>query len=82
MEDWQKEIKAVDKPGNRVKYQQWFREKLRHPIGLKTLMLREISSRVFKTTVCPYAKDEILDFCDEMLRTEMTHAIYTSITRV
>ena len=69
IKELQKEIKAVDKPANRINYQRWFKEKLKHPIGLKTLVLREISSRVFKTTVRLYAKDEILDFCDEMLRT-------------
>ena len=68
IKELQKEIKAVDKPANRMNYQRWFKEKLKHPIGLKTPVLREISNRVFKTTVRPYAKDEILDFCDEMLR--------------
>ena len=69
IKELQKEIRAVDKPANRMNYQRWFKEKLKQPIGLKTPVLREISSRVFKTAVRPYTKDEILDICEEMLTT-------------
>lgn len=61
-----REIKAVDKPANRTDYQRFFKEKLEHPIGLKTPVLRKVSNSVFKT-VSQLGKDEILTICDEML---------------
>lgn len=61
-----REIKAVDTPANRIDYQRFFKEKLEHPVGLKTPVLRGVSDRVFKT-VKQYGKNEILDICDEML---------------
>jgi 3-methyladenine DNA glycosylase AlkD len=61
-----KEIKAVDKPANRTDYQRFFKEKLKHPVGLRTPVLRAVSNKVFKS-VKPYGKDGTLDICDEML---------------
>jgi 3-methyladenine DNA glycosylase AlkD len=60
------EIKAADKPANRVNYQQFFKEKLEHPVGLRTSVLRGISSRGFKR-VKPLGRDAILDLCDALL---------------
>jgi 3-methyladenine DNA glycosylase AlkD len=62
-----REIKAVDRPSNRMDYQRWFKEKLKHPIGLKTPVLRKVSNQVFRSAVRPYSKNEVLDICDEML---------------
>ena len=62
-----KEIRAVDKPANRMNYQRWFKEKLERPEGLKTPVLRKVSNKVFRTTVRAYERDEILNICDEML---------------
>ncbi|MFH1314047.1 MAG: DNA alkylation repair protein [Candidatus Eisenbacteria bacterium] len=61
-----KEIKAVDKPANRTDYQRFFKEKLEHPVGLRTPIVRGVSNKVFKT-VRSCDRDEILDICDEML---------------
>jgi len=61
-----KEIKAVDKPANRTDYQRFFKEKLEHPVGLRTPVLRAASNKVFKS-VKPYGKYSILEICDEML---------------
>jgi 3-methyladenine DNA glycosylase AlkD len=61
-----REIKAVDKPANRTNYQRFFKEKLEHPVGIKTPILRTVSKKVFKD-VKAYGKDGILDICDEML---------------
>jgi 3-methyladenine DNA glycosylase AlkD len=63
-----KEIEAVDKPANRTDFQRFFKEKLEHPVGLKTPVLRGVSNKVFKT-VKPLGKDDVLDICDEMLAT-------------
>jgi 3-methyladenine DNA glycosylase AlkD len=62
-----REIDAVDKPSNRMDYQRWFKEKLKHPTGLKTPVLRKVSNRVFRSEVRQYPKDEVLDLCDVML---------------
>ncbi len=61
-----KEIKAVDKPANRTNYQRFFKEKLEHPVGLRTPIVRGVSNKVFKT-VKSRDKDEILDICDQLL---------------
>ena len=61
-----REIKTVDTPANRTDYQRFFKEKLEHPVGIRTPVLRGVSNKVFKT-VKPYGKNEILDICDEML---------------
>jgi 3-methyladenine DNA glycosylase AlkD len=62
-----KEVKAVDRPANRIDYQRWFKEKLEHPVGLKTPVLRKVSRKVFRTAVRKHGKDEILDICDDLL---------------
>lgn len=60
------EIKKHDNPLNHINYQQFFKEKLEHPSGLKTAVLRKISNRIFRS--CKgWSKDEILDFCDHLL---------------
>ncbi len=61
-----REIEDVDKPANRTDYQRFFKEKLEHPVGMKTPVLRGVSNKVFRA-VKPYGKNEILDICDEML---------------
>jgi 3-methyladenine DNA glycosylase AlkD len=61
-----REIEAVDKPVNRTDYQRFFKEKLEHPVGLRTPILRGVSNKVFKT-IKSCDKDEILDICDEIL---------------
>ena len=40
----QSEIARHDTPANRVDYQRFFKEKLEHPIGLKTAILVAIKS--------------------------------------
>jgi 3-methyladenine DNA glycosylase AlkD len=62
-----KEIRTVDKPANRIDYQRWFKERLKHPVGLKTPVLRTVSNKVYKASVAPYGKSDVLDICDEML---------------
>lgn len=62
-----REVKAVDKPANRMDYQRWFKGKLKHPVGLRTPVLRRVSNQVFRTAARPLGKDEILDIGDELL---------------
>ncbi|MEE8417768.1 MAG: DNA alkylation repair protein [candidate division Zixibacteria bacterium] len=37
-----------DKPENRSNYQQFFKEKLKEPVGLKVPILRKIANECFK----------------------------------
>jgi 3-methyladenine DNA glycosylase AlkD len=61
-----REIEAVDTHANRTDYQRFFKEKLEHPVGIKTPVLRKVSNKVFKA-VKSNKKNEILGMCDEML---------------
>ena len=55
-----------DTPANRANYQQFFKEKLKEPYGLKVPILRKIANETFKEVKGRPAK-EILDTCDELL---------------
>jgi 3-methyladenine DNA glycosylase AlkD len=66
------EIAKADKPANRINYQQFFKEKLDQPIGLKTPVVRDISTRVFKQ-LKDQPKAEVLKLCDELLESGMRY---------
>ena len=72
-----REIKAVDVPANRTNYQRFFKEKLKHPVGLKTPVLRKVSNKIFKS-VKSKSKSEILDLCDEMLATRRRYTRFVA----
>jgi len=61
-----REIAKNDRPENRINYQQFFKEKLKEPVGLKAPVLRKISSHCFKEVRTLPAAD-ILDLCDALL---------------
>lgn len=63
----QDEIAKVDKPKNRINYQQFFKEKLAEPTGLRTGLLREISNSSFRE-VKALPIGELLNLCDALLR--------------
>jgi len=67
IEKIKREIAKYDKPENRLNYQKFFKEKLEHPVGIKTAILRKISSNCFKEVKGKPAA-EILDTCDELLK--------------
>jgi len=62
----QREIAKQDKPANRTNYQRFFKEKLKHPVGLRAPILRKISSQCFKE-IKSRPVQEILGCCDELL---------------
>jgi len=62
------EIARYDKPENRLDFQRFFKEKLDHPVGLKTAILRKISNTCFKEVKGKKAS-EIIDICDQLLAT-------------
>jgi hypothetical protein len=62
-----REIAKYDKPENRLNYQKFFKEKLEDPVRIKTAILRKISNNIFKEIKGKPAA-EILDICDELLR--------------
>jgi len=61
-----REIAKCDKPENRINYQQFFKEKLKEPVGLKAPVLRKISSQCFKE-VRALPHTDILALCDDLL---------------
>ncbi len=65
---FQKAIKRVDRPENRVNTQQFFKEQLEHPMTLKATVLRKISNEQFKTLKGVPGQD-ILKLCDALLKT-------------
>jgi 3-methyladenine DNA glycosylase AlkD len=64
-----REIAKYDKPENRLNYQKFFKEKLDDPVGIKTAILRKISNNCFKE-VKGKSVAEILDICDELLKSD------------
>jgi 3-methyladenine DNA glycosylase AlkD len=67
IEKLKREIARYDKPENRLNYQKFFKEKLDDPVRIKTAVLRKISNNIFKE-VKGKPSAEILDICDELLR--------------
>ncbi len=61
-----REIARCDKPENRINYQQFFKEKLKEPEGLKAPVLRKISSQCYKEMRGISTRD-LLVLCDDML---------------
>jgi len=67
IDELREELRLHDKPENRVNYQQFFKEKLKEPTGLRGPVLRKISDKRFKE-INGKSKDKILDICDELLK--------------
>ncbi len=61
------EIKKHNRPTNRINYQQFFKEKLKEPTGLRTSILRDISNAHFKS-IDDQSKDNILKICEHLLK--------------
>ncbi len=72
IEQLKKEIKKHDRPENRINYQQFFKEKLKEPTGLKTPVLRKISNRFYRD-IKGLSKGEILKICDQLLESSMRY---------
>src|SRR5512135_726580 len=60
------EISLNDKPENQLNYQRFFKEPLENPIGLKSSVLRKISSSCYKQFKHHSGRD-IFDACDQLL---------------
>jgi len=67
LENLKTEIARYDKPENRLNYQKFFKEKLEHPVSIKTAILRKISNNCHKE-IKDKSTPEILDICDELLK--------------
>ena len=72
MEKIKQELKAADRPENKLDYQRFFKEKLKERYGLKTAVLRRIINDCYKD-VKNLPKDEILDICDELLESDIRY---------
>jgi 3-methyladenine DNA glycosylase AlkD len=66
------EIAAVDMPENWSNYQQFFREKLEQPIGLKVPVLRKVSNKCYRE-VRQLPPKEILKLCDGVLASNVRY---------
>ncbi len=71
------EIARQDKPENRINYQQFFKEELKEPFGLKTPILRKISNQCFRE-VKGRPKKEILDLCDKILESDLRYGRFVT----
>ena len=60
------ELADNNRPENISDYQRFFKEKLKHPTGLKVPVLRKISNQCFRETKDLRAGDT-LDICDDLL---------------
>ena len=67
------QLKRADTPANRINYQQFFKETLAEPIGLRTPVLRDISKRVY-AEIKQFSKDDILKLGDVLLESGMRYA--------
>jgi len=69
----QQDIAKVDRPENRINYQQFFKEKLENPTGLKSAVLQRVSKERFKNDIKGRPKKAVLDLCDEILASGMRY---------
>jgi 3-methyladenine DNA glycosylase AlkD len=67
-----KELKKAQKPENLINYQQFFKEKLDEPYGLRSAVLNAISKEAFKQ-LKGKSWDEILKICDEVLESDIRY---------
>ncbi len=61
------ELKKYDKPQYKTNYQRFFKEKLKNPIGLRTPIVRKVSTLIFKD-VKHLPKKEIFQLCEVLLK--------------
>lgn len=61
-----RELAKANKPANRINYQQFFKETLAEPVGLKSSVLRDISKRCY-AEVRHLQPKELLALCDKLL---------------
>jgi len=66
IEKLRQELARHDRPENKLNYQQFFKEKLDEPFGLKTAILRKISNQCFRE-IKHFSAKEILDIGDQLL---------------
>jgi hypothetical protein len=69
------EIKRVDRPENRINYQQFFKEKLDEPIGLRGPVLKQIANTGYKE-IKDGTPSEIMKLCDQLLETDLRYKMF------
>lgn len=60
------ELARHDKPANKINYQQFFKEKLPEPYGLRSAIIKKISDECFRE-IKDFPKADTLDCCDRMI---------------
>jgi 3-methyladenine DNA glycosylase AlkD len=68
----QTEVRKADRPANRVNYQQFFKEKLDEPVGLRGPVLKEIANTGYKA-IKDGTPTEIMHLCDQILETDLRY---------
>ena len=71
----EREIVRQDKPANRVNYQQFFKESLAEPVGLKGPVLKQIANLVYKD-IKDEPPEDILQLCDRLLAIAMRYRMF------
>jgi len=66
------EITRCDRPANRVNYQQFFKEKLDEPVGLRGAVLKQIANLGYRE-IKDSTPAEILKLCDQLLETDLRY---------
>ncbi len=73
--DLQRAIRRQDKPNNRIDYQRFHKQPLEHPVGLRTPVLRAVSSEVFSDLKrLPVA--DLLNICDDLLASGRRYMLF------
>jgi 3-methyladenine DNA glycosylase AlkD len=71
----EKEVTRQNRPENLVNYQQFFKEPLAEPVGLRGPVLKQIANLVYKV-IKDEAAGDILRLCDRLLATEMRYRMF------
>lgn len=66
------EIQKADRPANRINYQQFFKETLAEPIGLRIGVLRDISKHLWRE-VKTLSKDDVLKLGDALMESGLRY---------
>lgn len=69
------ELARADIPANRINYQQFFKETLAEPIGLRAPVLRDISKRVY-AQIRQLSKDDTLRVGDLLLESGIRYGLF------
>jgi 3-methyladenine DNA glycosylase AlkD len=62
-------FKKYDTPENKMDYQRWFKEELKHPISFRGPIIKKIANELFKQAK-EISKEELLDTCEAIYESD------------